>query len=358
MNTKFFEYISKKMIFIDIGLLLLTTSIFTVFFWKSESLLTFLGSRSKPPLVNMREFRMLPDKERLKILREIGSEEGYEAVRAFLKGAYPDEPSDAHELFHVVGEAAFSRLGYSGFGVCDSASSFACYHGVILEAIKKNGYTDKVLKNAAQGCLSLGRNKTATTACIHGIGHAMMWVKSYDLMETYKTCDQMFHDEADLFFCYDGASMENVVRRGDQERAVDQLKSDDPYYPCNAIPSRYQPACVREHLHHARRVFYDKDTERVKTYCLYFKEEKVRIECFGALGNAISQDNFDDPLVTISECKKIGPLYHQFCIGVAATQYSFARQFENAQMLCEALPAGEQRENCMGSIRYAQSTLF
>lgn len=357
--------INKKIIAVNVLLLFVGITICTLFFWKWDNFLPFLtysnsdaGYRDTNIFPNEEEFRKLPAKEQLRLMEEMGVKEGHEAVRVFIKRTYPGDPSDEHELYHVVGASAFLQFGYSAFGVCDSAFSFACYHGVILEAIKKNGYTDDVLKDAAQGCLSLGKNRTAITACIHGIGHAIMWVELYDLMSSYRACDRMFDDELDLFFCYDGVSMENVVRRGEQKGSVNQLESDDPYYPCNTIPSKYQPACVREHLHHVRRIFYGKDTKKVQEYCLHFEGTLTRSECFGALGNAISQDNFDKPGIVIEECDKLPHEYRAFCIGVAATQYSFSKQFETAKMLCEALPTGGEREGCTSSITYARSTLF
>lgn len=301
-------------------------------------------------------FRNLPDQEQLKFLREIGKKEGSSAVLAFLRRIYPDEPADEHELAHVAGEAGFLEEGYAGFDVCDSFMRFACYHGVILEAIKQNGYNQEVLKDLGQGCLDLKRNKTTITACVHGIGHGLMVVKSYDLLFSYEACDKVFSDQMDLFFCYDGVSMENVVRRFEQADAENFLESKDPYYPCNTIPEKYQPACVREHLHHVRRVFYEKDTVKSQAYCLYFKNPVSRSECFGALGGAINQDYSDSPETVIAECGKVKAEYKENCFGVAATQYSFGRQFDKAAMVCNAL--GEpQRSGCMGSVENAKVSL-
>ena len=301
-------------------------------------------------------FRQLPSQEKIKILRQIGKEEGPKALSILLRRIYSDEPADEHELAHVIGEAGFMESGYAGFDVCDSFMRFACYHGVILEAIKQNGQSQKVLEDLGQGCLDLDRNRVTVTSCIHGIGHGMMVVNSYNLLASYEDCDKIFFDQTELFFCYDGVSMENVVRRQEHADSENSLESKDPYYPCNGVPQKYQPACVREHLHHARRVFYQNDTVKSQNYCLYFKDPLSRRECFGALGNAINQEFFDSPSKVIVECSKVIAKYKENCFGVAATQYSFGRQFDKAEMICNAL-VEPQRSHCMGSVERAKASL-
>lgn len=301
-------------------------------------------------------FRQINSQEKLKILRQIGQDEGSSAVLSVLKRIYPDEPADDHELAHVVGESAFLESGYAGFDACDSFMRFACYHGVILEAIKHYGLNQEVLRDLGQGCLDLKKNRTTITACIHGVGHGLMVVQSYNLLESYKTCDLTFSDNLDLFFCYDGVSMENIVRRQEQADSQNFLDPENPYYPCDSVSEKYQPACVREHLHYARQFFYDKDTLKSQDYCLYFKNQKSRSECFGALGGALNQDYSNSPDTIITECSKIVPEYKENCFGVAATQYAYGRQFENAAIICDA-QVEPQRTRCMGSVESAKASL-
>lgn len=299
----------------------------------------------------------MEDREQLRILRGEGTKSGPETVALFLKNTYPDEPGDEHELAHIIGEASFQKNGYGGFEICDSFMRYACYHGVILEAIRRNGYNEGVMKNLAEGCRELNRNRTTITACIHGIGHGIMWVKSYDLVPSYQECEHMFDEEVDRFFCYDGVSMENVVRRSERQVVKNNLESKDPLYPRNAIPMQYQAACAREHIHHVRRAFYNKDTAQTAEYCLSFKEEPTRKECFGGLGSALNQDYGTDPKKIINECEMIDAQYRINCIGVAATQYAFGRQLEYAAMLCNTLPQGGAKEGCLGSVQYAKDAL-
>ena len=306
--------------------------------------------------MSSQEFRALSSKEKLQVLKEFAQEHGVKEAREFLKRTYPDQPADEHELIHIVGEVAFLDFGYEGLDFCDSLFSFGCYHGVVLEAVRQHGHDEEVFQNLARGCLDLPHSKTTITACIHGIGHGVMVVGAYDLLASYQNCDKMFVDSENLFFCYDGVSMENVMRRFEQEGSIDYLTSEDPFYPCNTVPQKYQSACVREHIFHARRVFYEKDTEKTAEYCLYFTEEKTRSVCFSALGNVLNQEFFGSPKIVIEECRKVGK-YSDLCITKAASQYGFASQFSLATILCEGLSTSEMQKNCFGMLEYVKSTL-
>lgn len=308
-------------------------------------------------IITKDKFQKLPDKDQLAYLKEISKKGSIEQAKNFLKEVYPSEPSDKHELVHAIGEAAYLKFGYDGLGKCDSLFKFGCYHGVVLEAIRQNGYNDKVLKDLSQGCLRLSYNKTITTACSHGIGHAIMVVKSYDLLASYKDCDRTFTQGEELFYCWDGASMENIMRRFEQKDAKRFLKADDPYYPCNSIPEMYQSACVREHVFYIFQLLNNKDTKKAIDFCMYFTSEKTRVECTSALGNFLNQAYFDDPQKIIDECNNLDSGYISNCITKAAAQYSFSKQPDKAKLLCEKITAGVGQQRCLDSTNYADSTL-
>ena len=308
--------------------------------------------------ISAQKFRKEDDLVQLSLLRNFGKKRGPMAVENFLKKTYPDEPADEHELGHVIGEVAFGEKGVDGFGVCSSFFRFSCYHGVILEAIKQRGYSEALLKSLGDGCRGLDRNKTAITACLHGVGHALMIVNSYDLFRSYQACDSMLKDNQELFFCYDGVSMENVVRRQEQAGVSNFLGSADPLYPCDRVELQYQPACVREHVHYARREFYDKDTARIsKEYCLSFADEGSRLECFGGLGSALNQDFSGEPQKVIDECKKAEE-YAIHCLITAATQYAYANQSGQAARVCESIEETDGTSVCLGAVKQSEESMF
>jgi hypothetical protein len=305
-------------------------------------------------------FRMLPNEKQIMLLRDIGLKASPLRVRDVLLSAYPDQPPEAHEMAHLIGEAAYMKLGPSGFSLCDSAFTFACFHGVILSAIRTHGNDDATIKTVATGCDAAGKNETAKISCAHGIGHGIMWVRDYNLVVSFELCDQLFADERLRFFCWDGVSMENVVRRGEAAREMSKIpwKQDNIYYPCDSVPAVYQAACVREHLFLVRLLALNSSTEESIAYCLYFGNSDVRSQCFGALGRALNQD---DPTKTdhiIGECNKAPSDYISTCLGSAAMQYAFAGQKNTGQQVCAAISLSEARFSCLQGIEKAIDSLY
>src|SRR5258706_4025215 len=160
-----------------------------------------------------RAFRSLPKERQIGLLRDIGKRVSPVRVRQILHVVYPDEPADAHELAHLIGEAAYERLGNRGFALCDSSFTFACYHGVILAAIRKHGDSPQVLADVTKGCDASSKNDIARISCAHGIGHGIMWIRNYAFVQSFSECDRLFIDEKLRFACWDGVAMENIVCR-------------------------------------------------------------------------------------------------------------------------------------------------
>jgi hypothetical protein len=304
-------------------------------------------------------FRALPQEERMRLLRKIGQEISPFRVRELLLFLYPTQPPEQHELAHLIGEAAYKKEDTKGFRYCDSVFTFACFHGVILAAIKAHGYNQNVLAHLSLGCNEVGKNETAKVSCAHGMGHGIMWVKNYDLIASFQTCDEIFTDQKLRFFCWDGVSMENVVRRSDTAKGlpVYPWKPDNIYFPCDSVPQAYEPACVREHVFLLRLAQFNRDTQKTIDYCLHFVSEETRKECFGGLGGALQQDDPSNISYTAHECLK-GPLQYSIsCIGRAATQYAYAGQKVMGESLCKQLPSDFQ-ESCIMAIDVADSSRY
>ncbi len=306
------------------------------------------------------QIRAISKEKRLVMFRNIGLRISPVRLRDVLLAVYPEQPAEEHEIAHLIGETAYARYGTAGFRYCDSAFTFACYHGVILAAIRARGYQPSVLLELAQGCEKAGKNRTADISCAHGIGHGLMWVRNYNLLESFQACDGVFEKDSELrFFCWDGVSMENVVRRGNLPRgmATSPMDSKNIHSPCDTLPAQYQPACVREHVFLARLVFYDRDTAKTSEHCMYYKAEEVRTQCFGAIGGSLYQDDPQTPDRIILECGKVPSRYFLYCIGVASRQYAFSGQRDMASRLCSALESSQQAA-CIKGVKEASDSLY
>ncbi len=306
------------------------------------------------------QFRALPKDRQIVLLRTIGMRTSPLRVRDILLAAYPDQAPEQHELAHLIGETAYARFGSKGFDLCDSAFTFACFHGVIFGAIKKYGYDEAVLKGLSAECNASGKNDTAKVSCAHGIGHGIMWIKNYALVDSFQLCDRLFDDTKLRFFCWDGVSMENVVRRGDTAKALPLIpwKSDDIYFPCDSVPVQYQPACVREHVYLIRISLFNKDTRKSIDYCLHFPGSASRKECFGALGGALNQDDPSNPGRIVDECLKVPPPYDTDCVGTAAGHYAYAGDIGTAKSLCGAIVDKQAAAGCIDAVTMDAASLY
>ena len=304
--------------------------------------------------------RSMSKEKRLVMFRAIGMNVSPVRLRNVLLAVYPDQPAEEHEIAHLIGETAYSRYGTEGFRYCDSVFTFACYHGVILAAIRAHGYQQSVLSDLARGCEKAGKNRTADISCAHGIGHGLMWVRNYDLLQSFEACDGVFDKDTELrFFCWDGVSMENVVRRGSlpDGMAHNPISEKNMYAPCDTLPIQYQPACVREHVFLVRLMILGRDTQKTADYCLHFVEKETRIQCFGALGGALYQDDPQTPDRIIVECNKVPKEYVSTCLGVPSRLYGFAGRVEMGTRLCEGLDLMARGE-CVRGINDAKNSLY
>lgn len=305
-------------------------------------------------------FRELSKDQRITLLRDVGMRTSPVRLRNILIAAYPNQPPEEHEQAHLIGETAYTQFGPKGFNLCDSAFTFACFHGVILAAIKTHGYNEGILKNLASECDASGKNDTAKVSCAHGIGHGIMWVRNYEFLASLELCDRLFGDTKLRFFCWDGVSMENVVRRAEsaQKLPVVPWKVDNIYYPCDSIPPQYQAACAREHIFLLRLSVFERDTQKSIAYCLHFSSGDVHRECFGALGGALNQDDPTKPDTIIAECMKVPKPYDLHCIGRAAAHQAYSGDKNTAQNLCAAIVESQPRLECMQAVDKVEESRY
>ncbi len=293
-------------------------------------------------------FRNLDIKEQQKLLLELADKQGTEEMRLFLRAAYPDGPSHKHELSHTVGELLFKEAGLAALGLCDRSFEFGCYHSVVLEAVKKYGFRENLTEELREGCKKAG---PAYFGCIHGLGHAVMVLKSYDLKSAYEFCENAFApDPKEQFWCYDGVSMENTVRAVAPEGLSGNLPTrDNIRTPCLELPEKYQGACAREHLHYAAHGFLSNDAVKIADYCLGFQSESTREQCFYGMGANLHGRLYDKPSEIVSGCLK-GGQYSRFCATNAATQFAVSKNKASAELVCREADAGP---DCLKSVNEA-----
>lgn len=174
----------------------------------------------------------------------------------------PEIFGKCHEVTHYIGRKAYQRersipeLFSKGTSVCWGGF----YHGVVegYFEIKNITNPDKFAEEIKKVCGDRGdyESPRVFNECVHGIGHAMMFISNLDLPKSLKWCDELPGVLPDA--CYGGVFMENSSSSTNSTHPTKYLKADDPFYPCNILEKKYLAGCYhKQSSYFARLVKWD-----------------------------------------------------------------------------------------------------
>lgn len=159
-----------------------------------------------------------------------------------------------HQLAHYLGQYEYGRVKSvtSVYATADETCSGGIYHGTIEGYFMERKIifdgtpeTDKKISTEiSRVCGKENEHERINEYgnCVHGLGHALMYVTDNDLVRALKLCDYV---ESEWYqgICYTGALMQNYNSFGDVDHPSLYVKIDDPLYPCYILEKRYQPRC-------------------------------------------------------------------------------------------------------------------
>lgn len=162
-----------------------------------------------------------------------------------------DTHFSCHAFTHFIGRSLYRKT----LSIPDSYSqiNFTChggtYHGVIeaylqdsnknIDALSGQDIVD-ICKDSKR--LTPKNPDQVFTECLHGFGHAFMFVADYDLPKSLAYCDK--HNSVDLRErCYGGVFMENSTSSTNKDHVSKWIKSDDRYYPCSILDGHFLNQC-------------------------------------------------------------------------------------------------------------------
>jgi hypothetical protein len=206
----------------------------------------------------------------------VGPEEALRLVTIAMRDTNSGESAHCHMIVHTIGVAAYQRAE-KNVGPAFAAGTPVCvngyYHGVISAHMQTLGLdpkdeSEQAVEVVAEICgeSAISSADPDGTACLHGLGHAMMNHTLYNLPFAIAVCDKV-KAEADMsadpqayhrfYMCSDGSFHENFNAPA-AGMPTTWLSYDDPLYPCNAVPDRFQPSCyVNVYLQLQRVAQYD-----------------------------------------------------------------------------------------------------
>jgi len=166
---------------------------------------------------------------------------------------YPEIFARCHEVTHYIGRRAYEleKNIPKLYGQGNSACWGGFYHGVIEAYFKEknlpidNPESPRIISSIQNVCGKIADYLTPRFfyECLHGIGHAMMFITISDLPKSLKLCDALDKDLAHV--CYQGVFMENSSSSTNINHPSEYIKAGDPMYPCDILDKQYLETCYR-----------------------------------------------------------------------------------------------------------------
>jgi len=235
-----------------------------------------------------------------------------------------------HEMGHFLGREEYKRTKKvnEALSVCTPVCFAGCFHGVLEGHLieKKIGLDQPELlsKEITKIC---GLKQDYAQAeffnqCLHGLGHALMFLTNANLPTALKLCDNL-QTKSEQDWCYSGSFMENSTSSTNKDHPSKYLKADDILYPCNSLDGKYLEMC------YALQSFYFAD---------------------------VSQYDWQK---TISLCLLVPTPYQETCIrSVGQNLVGFSQDFNLIKNNCYLVDSQDLRQACIQGVILALSSKY
>lgn len=266
--------------------------------------------------------------------------EGNPAAFADIKKEYDSDgyvKAECHQLTHVIGRTSYKQFGGldKAYGVGDAFCWSGFYHGAIEQAIIDLG-PEKIQNDTPNICKSFADKRMYSFDhfnCVHGLGHGLMAVASYDLPDSLDMCTAL-NTGWEKESCFGGVFMENVMvaTRGNGTTAY--FKDSEPLYPCTFVKSTYKEQC---YLMQTSQILQKNGYDFPATFAECAKADQGFVEtCYRSLGRDASGSSVSDKDRTIATCRlapdNIG--LHHCMLGAVRDFVSYFHSDKQALELC------------------------
>lgn len=242
-----------------------------------------------------------------------------------------------HGFLHAISRHEYEETQDAAklFSQCTLTCFAACYHGgaegYLRAVFEKGGGEAEIHQAILDVCDRMPNDAPGAlrSECIHGIGHALMFVTGGDLPKSLTLCDTLTKIESVI--CYGGAFMENLPNLTAREHPPLFVKADDPLYPCNSpvIKDHQRERCYSFHGSYFIYIS-DSDWQKASLLCLKVPAE-YQGGCFWYMGlSALRGSELVMPQGT-------GSAYNNKLLGTVRD-------------LCDIVPLGEARTQCIKGV--------
>jgi len=286
----------------------------------------------------------------------------------------PEVFSKCHELVHYLGRNAYADT--PDIKSLYEYSAPTCwggfYHGVIEGYFDKNPYRgdEEFAEDIRKVCGIISDYSVPHffSECTHGIGHAMMFVSSGDLLKSLTWCDKLPTLET-RSMCYGGVFMENSSSSTVNSMHTSEfIKEGDPMYPCNSLPEQYLNICysyqssyfaqlvnsdwkkngdlcsqVPSAYHEgcfrvigSNQVGFTKVPKDMGTNCGFMPTEKTKKFCFYGVISGLAGRYINEPEMLIEFCSNLEEKYREDCFtAIGSSMRVWSSDKRPLQTFCE-----------------------
>lgn len=268
--------------------------------------------------------------------------------------AYPEVYARCHEVTHYLSRNEYDKQKNIAkvYAQCDSTCHGGCYHGT-LEAFLKEKQLAPGFSLNTQFPKTCGREVDYQKPlefyeCLHGLGHAAMFVTDMELMQSLKLCDAL-NDQIHKEKCFTGIFMENSSSSTSFDHKSIYIKPDDPFYPCNSLDEKYQPVCWQYQSSYFS-IITNQDWKQNAQMCLQIPQQ-YQDRCFRTIGT--NQVGFTTSLQTMKEdCDLMpSPHFQNVCVAgvISSLSYRFVGDTQKMINFCSIVNA-DSKETCYKQI--------
>lgn len=259
----------------------------------------------------------------------------------------PSVQANCHETMHLLGRVAYKEYGSLGdaFVHGDYTCWSGYYHGVVEGALR--GVRLKDISTNTLHTLCTGTTTPAYSFaqfnCVHGMGHAIMYVSHNDIPEALSRCDDL-QNTWEQGHCATGVFMENSL--ADSDHPSKFLPTDDLAFPCNIVPSKYMEACylvqgtfIVPHM--------NGDFQKAFAFCGTLQNSGYRTQCARGLGKEVAQRTFYSGEKTATLCESAPKDLRTACLFGSLQDFIGNTHDNNAGVsICEALSDPKEQASC------------
>ena len=267
---------------------------------------------------------------------------------------YTEVYARCHETTHYLSRLEYDKQDSIAkvYAQCDSTCHGGCYHGTLEAYLKqKTQETGFNLSNQfAKVCEKKSdyQKPIEFNECLHGMGHAAMFVTEMELKDSLKLCDTI-SNQPYKERCYTGVFMENSSSSTSFDHASIYIKLDDPFYPCNSLEEKYQSLCWQYQSSYFS-IINKQDWKKVAALCLQIPTQ-YQDRCFRTIGT--NQVGFTQSLETMKKDCDLMPSenFKDICVTgvVSSLSYRFVGNMQKMIDFCRLTDA-QNRESCFKQV--------